>query len=87
MLCILSILILFNSGKKIIRLINRLVDIAISESDHASNIFLQWFVTEQVQEEMNADGFPGSLVSLNVIIRTIDQYFINTLVNNKEVLL
>lgn len=32
-------------------LINDLVDLAISEKDHASNIFLQWFVTEQVEEE------------------------------------
>ena len=31
--------------------INKLVDLAIAESDHASNAFLQWFVTEQVEEE------------------------------------
>jgi ferritin len=31
--------------------INDLVDLAIAESDHASNAFLQWFVTEQVEEE------------------------------------
>ncbi len=30
--------------------INRLVTTAVSESDHASNQFLQWFVTEQVEE-------------------------------------
>jgi ferritin len=35
-------------------LINNLVDLAISEKDHASNIFLQWFVTEQVEEEASA---------------------------------
>ena len=35
-------------------LINNLVDLAIKESDHASNAFLQWFVTEQVEEEDNA---------------------------------
>ncbi len=32
-------------------LINDLVELAIGEKDHASNIFLQWFVTEQVEEE------------------------------------
>lgn len=32
-------------------LINSLVDVAIAEKDHASNIFLQWFVSEQVEEE------------------------------------
>ena len=35
-------------------LINDLVDLAISEKDHASNIFLQWFVSEQVEEESSA---------------------------------
>ncbi|MCK4657721.1 MAG: ferritin [candidate division Zixibacteria bacterium] len=32
-------------------LINKLVDTAIAEHDHASQIFLQWFVNEQVEEE------------------------------------
>lgn len=32
-------------------LINALVDTALSEKDHASQIFLQWFVNEQVEEE------------------------------------
>ncbi|NQT25443.1 ferritin [candidate division KSB1 bacterium] len=35
--------------------INDLVDLAISEKDHATQIFLQWFVTEQVEEESNAN--------------------------------
>ena len=36
---------------KVTGLINDLVDLAISERDHAANAFLQWFVTEQVEEE------------------------------------
>ncbi len=36
-------------------LINNLVNLAIEEKDHATNIFLQWFVTEQVEEEATAD--------------------------------
>jgi len=31
--------------------INRLMDLALAEKDHATTIFLQWFVTEQVEEE------------------------------------
>jgi len=31
--------------------INHLVDLARQESDHAGEIFLQWFVSEQVEEE------------------------------------
>jgi ferritin len=36
-------------------LINKLVDLAIAESDHATHTLLQWFVTEQVEEEASAD--------------------------------
>jgi ferritin len=39
---------------KVTGLINSLVDLAIKESDHATNAFLQWYVTEQVEEEKNA---------------------------------
>jgi ferritin len=35
--------------------INDLVDLAVAESDHATNQMLQWFVTEQVEEEASAD--------------------------------
>ncbi len=34
--------------------INKLVDVAIKNSDHATNMMLQWFVNEQVEEESNA---------------------------------
>ena len=33
--------------------INDLMDLAVAKSDHATNIFLQWYVTEQVEEEEN----------------------------------
>jgi ferritin len=39
--------------KIVTRSINSLVDLAIQEKDHASQIFLQWFVTEQIEEEAN----------------------------------
>ncbi len=35
-------------------MIHRLYALAIQEQDYASQIFLQWFVTEQVEEEDNA---------------------------------
>ncbi|MBN1764678.1 MAG: ferritin [Sedimentisphaerales bacterium] len=41
--------------KKVTAWINELVDIAIAEKDHATNIFLQWYVTEQVEEEAHAN--------------------------------
>ncbi|MBE0636983.1 MAG: ferritin [Bacteroidales bacterium] len=33
------------------RKINDLVDICLEEKDHTTNNFLQWFVTEQIEEE------------------------------------
>ena len=33
--------------------IHGLVDLATEEKDHATQIFLQWFVTEQIEEESN----------------------------------
>ncbi len=35
--------------------INGLADLAQSEKDHATNNVLQWYVTEQVEEEANVD--------------------------------
>ena len=35
-------------------LVNKLVDLAQEQKDHATNIFLQWFITEQIEEEANA---------------------------------
>lgn len=41
--------------QKVTGLINDLVDLARSESDHATENMLQWFVAEQVEEEGTAD--------------------------------
>ena len=38
---------------------NKLVDAALSEKDHATNIFLQWFVTEQIEEEATVNDIIG----------------------------
>jgi ferritin len=35
-------------------MINDLYGLALRENDYASQTFLQWFVTEQVEEEKNA---------------------------------
>ncbi|MBF0496626.1 MAG: ferritin [Deltaproteobacteria bacterium] len=46
----------YKHEQKVTGLINKLVDLAIEISDHATNTFLQWFVNEQVEEEASADG-------------------------------
>jgi ferritin len=45
----------YKHEQKVTGLINDLVNLAVGEKDHATNIFLQWFVTEQVEEEASAD--------------------------------
>jgi len=60
--CPLSV---FKSGlkheQKVTGLINDLVYLARDEKDNASEIFLQWFVNEQVEEEDNAGTIVGQL--------------------------
>ena len=45
----------YTHEQKVTGLINDLVNLAIAEKDHATTAFLQWFVTEQVEEESSAD--------------------------------
>ena len=47
--------------QKVTGLINDLMDLAFSEKDHAANIFLQWFVNEQVEEEASAKAIVQQL--------------------------
>jgi len=41
--------------------INECVTLALKENDHATNAMLQWFVSEQVEEEANADDLVQKL--------------------------
>lgn len=55
--------------------INKLVSLTTKEEDHSTRVFLQWFVSEQVEEEANADalvkklqlieGFPAGLFMID----------------------
>jgi len=45
----------YRHEQKVTGLINKLVDLAVKARDHATNNFLQWFVSEQVEEEASAD--------------------------------
>ena len=46
---------------KVTGLINDLVDLSLQDKDHAANAFLQWFVTEQVEEEATAQEIRDKL--------------------------
>jgi ferritin len=47
--------------KHITELINKLVGQAMQEKNYATNNFLQWFVTEQVEEEANVEEIINKL--------------------------
>ena len=47
--------------KKVTALINNLYELALKEKDYASQIFLQWFINEQVEEEANATEIVAQL--------------------------
>ena len=61
--------------RKVTALIHRLYELALKESDYATQTLLQWFITEQVEEEKNATqiveqlkmtgGEPSSLLLLD----------------------
>lgn len=42
-------------------LIHRLMDLAVEERDYATQTFLQWYVTEQVEEESNVNDIVSPL--------------------------
>ena len=66
--------------KLVTSLINKLVDLAISEKDHATNNMLQWFVAEQVEEEASvsdllgqvkmADNYKGAIFMIDKELKT-----------------
>ncbi|MBL6988182.1 MAG: ferritin [Bacteriovoracaceae bacterium] len=41
----------YEHEQKVTARVNKIVDLSIVKSDHATNSFLQWFVQEQVEEE------------------------------------
>ncbi|MBN1292976.1 MAG: ferritin [Candidatus Latescibacteria bacterium] len=51
----------YEHEQKVTGWINELVDAAREEKDHASVIFLQWYVTEQVEEEQSVDAIVNHL--------------------------
>ena len=55
----------FDHEKLVSGLINDLMDLAISENDHAAKNFLNWFVEEQVEEEASMETLLNKLKLIN----------------------
>jgi ferritin len=47
--------------QKVTGMINRLYETALAEKDYAAQVMLQWFITEQVEEEKNASAIVEQL--------------------------
>jgi len=45
----------YEHEKKVTEMINNLVNLAKSENDYATEVSLQWFVSEQVEEESSSN--------------------------------
>jgi ferritin len=50
--------------QKVTAMIDRLYALAVQEQDYARQVFLQWFVTEQVEEESSTTQIVESLLAL-----------------------
>lgn len=46
-------------------LIDKLMDVAVAASDHATQSFLKWFIDEQVEEEANVEKILATLKLIN----------------------
>ena len=46
----------YKHEQDVTKMIHKLVDLAVSLKDHGTQNFLQWFVSEQVEEEASADA-------------------------------
>jgi len=50
--------------KKVTAMIEALYELALKEKDYPTQVMLQWFITEQVEEEKNANDIIELLKSI-----------------------
>ena len=51
--------------QKVTGLINKLYEVALKEKDYATQVMLQWFINEQVEEEKNAHDIIEQLLLID----------------------
>jgi ferritin len=59
--------------QKVTGLINAIYDAALAEKDVATQIFLQWFISEQVEEEKNASQIVDILTKIGPSVGSLYQ--------------
>jgi ferritin len=50
--------------QKVTAMINHIFELAVKENDYATQTFVQWFITEQVEEEKNASQILDQLKAI-----------------------
>jgi ferritin len=50
--------------QKVTAMINHIYELAVKENDYATQTFVQWFITEQVEEEKNAGQIVDQLKAI-----------------------
>jgi len=63
----------YEHEQKVTGLINAIYDVATAEKDVASQICLQWFITEQVEEEKNASQILDTLNKIGSSVGSLYQ--------------
>jgi ferritin len=63
----------YTHEQKVTGLINAIYTLALAEKDVASQIFLQWFITEQVEEEKNASQILNMLNKIGSSVGSLYQ--------------
>ena len=63
----------YEHEQKVTGLINAIYDVATTEKDVASQIFLQWFISEQVEEEKNASQILDTLNKIGSSVGSLYQ--------------
>lgn len=63
----------YEHEQKVTGLINAIYDAAVKDKDTASQIFMQWFITEQVEEEKNASQILDTLKKIGTSVGSLYQ--------------
>lgn len=63
----------YEHEQKVTGLIQKIYETAVAEKDYASQIFLQWFISEQVEEEKNASSILDMLKKIGSSVGSLYQ--------------
>ncbi len=63
----------YEHEQKVTGLIRKIYETAVAEKDYATQIFLQWFISEQVEEEKNASSILDMVTKIGSSVGSLYQ--------------